>query len=197
MAGTNTTKLKITKTAWRLFHEKGYNETTVDDIVAESGTSKGSFYHYYSCKDELLSSLSDLCDSKYEDVVKNMDPAMNSFDKLLFLCYAVHDMFEQEIPIGLIASLYSSQVVTKGDRHLQHKDRYYYKIIRQIIQEGQARGEIADDLSCDEAQRLYTLAERAIIYDYCICDGSYSLGEYTREAMPRLICSLKKNPSNN
>ena len=85
MAGTNTTKLKITKTAWRLFHEKGYNETTVDDIVAESGTSKGSFYHYYSCKDELLSSLSDLCDSKYEDVVKNMDPNMNSFDKLMFL----------------------------------------------------------------------------------------------------------------
>lgn len=192
MAAVNTTKLKITKTAWKLFHEKGYSETTVDDIVAESGTSKGSFYHYFSCKDELLSSLSDLCDSKYQDVVKTIDPDMNCFDKLLFLCYAVHDMFDQEIPVGLLASLYSSQVVTKGDRHLQHEDRFYYKIIRETIRQGQARGEIADDLSCDEAQKLYTMAERAIIYDYCICDGSYSLGEYTREVMPRLIATLKK-----
>ncbi len=192
MARANTTKMKITKVAWKLFHEKGYNETTIDDIVAESGTSKGSFYHYYNSKDELLSSLSDLCDAKYEETVKTLDPDMNAFDKLLFLCYTVHDMFEKEIPVGLIASLYSSQVVTKGDRHLQHKDRFYYKIIREIIQEGQYRGEITDDISCDEVQKLYTMAERAIIYDYCICDGSYSLSDYTREVMPRLICSLKK-----
>ena len=76
MAGTNTTKLKITKTAWRLFHEKGYNETTVDDIVAESGTSKGSFYHYYSCKDELLSSLSDLSDAELLALAEEWEPEL-------------------------------------------------------------------------------------------------------------------------
>ncbi|MBQ5782353.1 MAG: TetR family transcriptional regulator, partial [Oscillospiraceae bacterium] len=41
MARMNQTKAKITKVAWQLFHEKGYSETTIDDIIAASGTSKG------------------------------------------------------------------------------------------------------------------------------------------------------------
>ncbi len=191
MARMNTTKAKITKVAWQLFHEKGYSETTIDDIIAASGTSKGSFYHYYSSKDELLSSLSEVFDAKYEEVMQTLDKDMNSYDKLLYLCYTVHDMIEKEIPIGLLASLYSSQVVTKGDKHLQNQDRYYYYVIRQIIDEGQKRGQIATDLTVREIQQLYTLAERAIIYDYCISNGNYSLSEYTRKIMPRLISTIK------
>ena len=191
MARMNTTKAKITKVAWQLFHEKGYSETTIDDIIAASGTSKGSFYHYYSSKDELLSSLSDIFDAKYEEVIQTLDKDMDSFDKLLFLCYSVHDMIEKDIPIGLLSSLYSSQVVTKGDKHLQNQDRYYYFIIRQIIDEGQKRGQIKTDLTVREIQHIYTMSERAIIYDYCISNGNYSLGEYTRKVMPRLIGSIK------
>lgn len=191
MARMNKTKAKITKVAWQLFHEKGYSETTIDDIIAASGTSKGSFYHYYSSKDELLSSLSEIFDAKYEEVMQTLDKDMNSYEKLLYLCYTVHDMIEKEIPIGLLASLYSSQVVTKGDKHLQNQDRYYFYVIRQIIDEGQKRGQIITDMSVREIQQLYTLAERAIIYDYCISNGNYSLSEYTRTIMPRLICSIK------
>ena len=191
MARINKTKAKITKVAWKLFHEKGYSETTIDDIIAASGTSKGSFYHYYSSKDELLSSLSELFDAKYEEVIQTLDPDMNSFDKLLYLCYAVHDMIEKDVPIGLLASLYSSQVTTKGDKHLQNQDRFYFHIITQIIAEGQERGQIANDMSVREIQRLYTMSERAIIYDYCISNGNYSLSEYTREMMPRLFGSVK------
>ena len=191
MARINKTKAKITKVAWQLFHEKGYSETTIDDIIAASGTSKGSFYQYYSSKDELLSSLSELFDAKYEEVMQTLDPQMNSYEKLLYLCYTVHDMIEKDVPIGLLASLYSSQVTTKGDKHLQNQDRYYYQIVTQIINEGQERNQITKDMTVREIQRLYTLAERAIIYDYCISNGNYSLGEYTREIMPRLFGSVK------
>lgn len=191
MARINKTKAKITKVAWQLFHEKGYSETTIDDIIAASGTSKGSFYHYYSSKDELLSSLSELFDAKYEEVMQTLDPEMNSFDKLMYLSYTVHDMIGKDIPIGLLSSLYSSQVITKGDKHLQNQDRYYYHVITQIISEGQERGQITKDMTVREIQRLYTLSERAIIYDYCISNGNYSLGEYTKEIMPRLFGSVK------
>ena len=37
-----TTKKKIVSAAWKLFYEQGYDNTTVDDIVEESGTSKGA-----------------------------------------------------------------------------------------------------------------------------------------------------------
>ena len=47
-------KSRIVSAAWQLFYEKGYNGTTVDDIIELSDTSKGSFYYYFSTKDELL-----------------------------------------------------------------------------------------------------------------------------------------------
>ena len=39
------TRSRIVSAAWELFYENGYDDTTVDDIVERSGTSKGSFYH--------------------------------------------------------------------------------------------------------------------------------------------------------
>ena len=53
MAAKGITKKKIVDAAWKLFQEKGYYETTVEDIIALSRTSKSSFYHYFAGKDEL------------------------------------------------------------------------------------------------------------------------------------------------
>ena len=82
--GKNT-KGKIVSAAWELFYEKGYDDTTVDEIVAKSGTSKGSFYHYFDSKDSLLSSLSYLFDEKYEELKDNLTPRMTACDKLVYL----------------------------------------------------------------------------------------------------------------
>ena len=82
---TQNTKKKIVSAAWKLFYEQGYNGTTIDDIVAESGTSKGSFYHYFNGKDDLLSSLAYLFDEKYEELEEIMPEDMPSTEKMLFL----------------------------------------------------------------------------------------------------------------
>lgn len=63
-------KSRIVSAAWQLFYEKGYNGTTVDDIIELSGTSKGSFYYYFSTKDELLNTLSLILDDYYEELEK-------------------------------------------------------------------------------------------------------------------------------
>ena len=55
---SRNTKARIVSAAWKLFYEQGYEETTVEEIIFESETSKGSFYHYFDGKDALLSSLS-------------------------------------------------------------------------------------------------------------------------------------------
>jgi AcrR family transcriptional regulator len=43
--------------AQRLFFEHGYDSTTVNDIIAEAGMSKGAFYHYFASKEALLEAL--------------------------------------------------------------------------------------------------------------------------------------------
>ena len=58
MRKQRNTKGRIIAAAWRLFYEHGYDNTTIDEILLESNTSRGTFYHYFKGKDALLGNLS-------------------------------------------------------------------------------------------------------------------------------------------
>ena len=109
---TRNTRASIVDAAWQLFYEQGYEDTTVEEIIAASHTSKGSFYHYFGGKDALLATLSDLFDQKYQDLQPTLDPAMPALDKLLFLNRALFQMIEDRVPLDLLARLLSTQLVT-------------------------------------------------------------------------------------
>ncbi|MFQ5847136.1 MAG: TetR/AcrR family transcriptional regulator [Candidatus Methylomirabilales bacterium] len=47
------TKEQILQAACRLVHRQGFNHTSVDQILRESGVGKGNFYYYFKSKDEL------------------------------------------------------------------------------------------------------------------------------------------------
>lgn len=180
-------KSRIVSAAWQLFYEKGYNGTTVDDIIALSGTSKGSFYYYFNTKDELLNTLSVILDGYYEELETKMDPEMNSFDKLLYMNYEMHTMIEEKISRDLLASLYSTQLVTEGDNSLLNQNRRYYQLITRTVEEGQNRGQIRGDITVSAITKYYSMCERALVSDWCMNKGSYSLGEYSRECMPIMM----------
>lgn len=186
------TKGKIVTAAWKLFYEQGYEDTTIEDIVEESETSKGSFYHYFEGKDDLLGTLSYLFDEKYQELSASIDFSGSCFEILLYLNRELFSMIENSISVELVARLYSTQVITHGERHLLDHDRYYYKLLRQIINEGKQRGEFSDSLTVNDAVKFYALCERALIYDWCICNGEYSLHEYSRRVLPMMLDKFKK-----
>ncbi|MEE1137801.1 MAG: helix-turn-helix domain-containing protein [Acutalibacteraceae bacterium] len=189
---SRNTKMKIVNAAWELFYKNGFENTTVEDIVFESSTSKGSFYHYFDGKEELLSSLSSLFDSRYEELEENLTDEMSCFDKLMFLNKKLFIMVENSIPIDLLARLYSSQLTMKGDRNLLDHNRTYYKLLRKIVVEGQEKGELRDDVSVNEIVKAYALCERAIISDWCLCNGEYSLARYSETLLPLLFGGFLK-----
>ncbi len=185
------TKGKIISAAWKLFYEHGYDDTTVDDIVEESETSKGSFYHYFSGKDALLSSLSYLFDEKYEEISEELPENLNTVGILLYLNQKLFFMIENEITVDLLSRLFSSQLVTRGNRHLLDQDRTYYKLLRKIILAGQERGDLRDDVSVNEIIKAYAIMERGLMYDWCLCNGNYSLAQYSLGIMTNFLSSYK------
>lgn len=56
-AATRKKRQRVIETAMRLFVEKGYEQVSVDEIIGEAHISKGTFYHYFQSKEELLSEL--------------------------------------------------------------------------------------------------------------------------------------------
>lgn len=188
---SRNTKGRIISAAWRLFYEHGYDNTTIEDIVFESETSRGSFYHYFEGKDALIGSLSYVFDEKYEEIIKNIDTSLDSFEKLMYLNRELFGMIENSISIDLLARLYSTQLVTSGNRNLLDHNRAYYRIIRQIISDGQKNGELTDNVTVNEIVKAYALCERALIYDWCLCSGEYSLKTYASVMMPMFLGGFK------
>lgn len=184
------TRGKIVSAAWELFYEQGYEDTTVEEIVELSRTSKGSFYHYFDGKDALLGTLSSLFDEKYEALTEELGPEMTAMEKLLFLNEELFGMVENRISMELLARLLSTQLTTNGEKHLLNHNRTYYKLLRKIIAQGQKDKELSDKSSVSEMVKLYALCERALLYDWCLCGGEYSLREYSKRVLPGFLHSF-------
>ena len=185
------TKGRIISAAWKLFYEQGYEDTTVEDIVFESETSKGSFYHYFDGKDALLGTLAYVFDEKYEQLLEIMDPEMNAMEKLAYLNHELFAMIDGGISIDLLARLLSTQLLTRGEKHLLDRNRTYFKLLRQIISEGQKNGQLRGDRTVNEILRAYALWERALLYDWCLAGGEYSLVAYTDSVTPMFLESYR------
>lgn len=185
------TKGRIVSAAWKLFYDKGYDATTVEDIVWESGTSKGSFYHYFESKDALLSSLSYLFDNKYMELETELQSKGSVVESLLFLNEELFGMIEDSVDISLLSRLFSTQLTIKGEQSLLDRDRFYYKLIKKLVQNGQESGEITTSMTAKEIVKYYAICERALMYDWCLCKGDYSLREYGKRTMPMFLEKLK------
>ncbi len=188
----NQTKSRIVTAAWQLFYKYGYDNTTIDDIVEASNTSKGSFYHYFESKDALLGSLSVLFDEKYDEIMDNIDASLSPLDKLVYMNRELFLMIENTVSVSLLCRLFSTQLVTKGERHLLEPDRTYYKLLRQITIEGQESGLFRDDLSINDITKAYAMFERGMMYDWCLCNGNYSLCQYSQQVLPLFLKGLCK-----
>ena len=87
-------KLELLEIAYRMFISRGYENTSVDDIIAEAGIAKGTYYYYFESKEQTL-----------EEVIGMM------IDKEIEAAGAILDS-DMQVPqkiIGIIASINPSQ----------------------------------------------------------------------------------------
>ncbi len=188
---SNQTKSRIVSAAWKLFYQNGYENTTIDDIAELSQTSKGTFYHYFDSKDNLLGSLSDLFDKKYEELESTMDPNSDPIERLLLMNRVMFLMIENTVSVSLLSKLFASQLGANGERSLLNPDRTYYKLLRRIVIEGKDQGLFREDLSVNEITKAYAIFERAMMYDWCISAGNYSICQYSQKMLPLFIDGLR------
>lgn len=178
---------QLLSAAEELFDKQGYASTTVDQIVEAVGCSKSTFYHYFEAKEELACS-PDLYDYAYEawyDGVK--DTKENAIQKLSGLNRVFLTKLEQTYDLDRASATCRFEVSTKNRGTYIGSNRSYNRIIRTLVKEGQARGDVRNDISFVELSKIYSLMQRGIIFDWCISGGTYSFMEFGTRSMEILL----------
>lgn len=97
------TQEKLFISALKMYAEKGFHATTVDEIAKNAGLSVGIAYRYFKNKKELLigaisygfKNVSKLTDTKSTDIFgKDLDKALTAFEKLHVEYFGIHEELE-------------------------------------------------------------------------------------------------------
>jgi AcrR family transcriptional regulator len=75
-------KTEIISEAIRLFAEKGYYATTLDEIASQVGITKAAIYYYFNSKMELMRLIMQLTTSRMNDAIKLADSKLSAEEKL-------------------------------------------------------------------------------------------------------------------
>lgn len=137
---------RLFRAALSVFSRKGFAETTVEDITNAADVGKGTFFNYFPSKDHILLAFAEMQISRLRHAVdearENNTPLRQFFRSLTSLMTAEPTRNPDLIRVLLLAFL-SNQAVREAMLDLQDR---VLAIHTEMIQLGQDRGEIRDDL---------------------------------------------------
>lgn len=115
-------RAELIEIAQKLFGGKGYNETSVSDIVREAGVAQGTFYWYFKSKEEILDAAAEsLAEQIFGDIGKALDnPGLGALEK-------INAMFE----VFNVLAMTSGKLV--AEFHKPEFSRYHDKMARIFI----------------------------------------------------------------
>ncbi|MCP4539642.1 MAG: TetR/AcrR family transcriptional regulator [Chloroflexi bacterium] len=137
-------RVQIIEAALICFTRKGYNNTTMDDIVTESGMSKGSLYWYFKSKDELFAeAILTVFMDVGEGTFAGIEQCTNAADKLRVVAKATTSFSKKiEGVFGLFLEFWASSPQREETGQLWVGMLVGFKnIVVGIIEEGISSGE--------------------------------------------------------
>ncbi len=142
------------RAALDLFASKGFAETTVEDITEAADVGKGTFFNYFPSKEHLLVAFSDMQIGKLQtavDTVMQSNEPMPSFLRSLSVNMTAEPARNPSIIRALLQANLSSSPVREIMR-LNHARSL--ALLTTLVQTGQDRGEIRNDLPAVEIARV-------------------------------------------
>ena len=153
-------RASLLKSAFDCFAEKGFHQTTIDDIAAHAKSSKGAIYNYFSSKEEIFLQI---LESRNRESIERIRTAFadlpSSAEKLRFLLDK-----NRRIPVLPEAKSWGvlqMEFLLNASRHerIQQAVELQYErfmlFYKEIMEEGRANGEFRADLDTHVAASLF------------------------------------------
>ncbi len=160
----NRTKRKIFEIAMKLFSEKGYDATSIEEITATVGVAKGTLYYHFNSKEEIFNFLVEEGMKLLKNSIEiKTSKSKTTKDKIkAIILIQIKGIVKYENMLSIIFSqLYGNE---SKNKLCQDKVNEYIEVIEKIINEGVEKGEINKCNSKLMAYTIFSLTSSIMMY---------------------------------
>ena len=183
MRGYDERRAEILDSAQKLFFLKGYETASVNEIIEAAGISKGTFYHYFESKDELLESIAERLVrgvlTKVREAIAVED--MDAVTKLnIFIEVAIREKVttNRELVMMFLRTMMNDENVRLREKIAKVGVESCKRDLSAIISQGVAEGAFTTGYADEAAEMIL------------------GISAHTREAVARLILGLPRRREN-
>lgn len=175
------TRKRIIRSMKKLVKKKGFENTSVKEISEDAGITVGTFYHYFSSKEALLSEFLPKSDtlenSKIDEDVHSYILLIKIYEELIGQS-VTKDFDEMREVWSFIIRSYSTQKIIDDKR---------IPMIERIIKRGQLRGEFIEGVDAAEIAQMIVLTNHGIFYRNVHAPETIDYKKLANETIRRLL----------
>jgi AcrR family transcriptional regulator len=150
MPDSSDRRTQLREAALQVFARKGYRNAVVEDVAAEAGVAKGTVYTYFDRKEELLGAV---FEGHLEELRARQDEILESdrlpLEKIRALHHGFADLLgEDDAFARVLLDIWTAGMQDPERFGIDFKTLYaeYRALVRQLLEEAEARGDIRTDL---------------------------------------------------
>ena len=181
------TRRKIMDAAEKLIAERGFDNVTVDEITAEAGVSKGSFYTYFKRKEDVVG---EIAHEHFEDMRERSDGLESG------VCDKIAAFLTESMEYIVKSGLKLSQQWLKCGMEpelttdVSNKFAYDMRVIREILDAAVKSGELAPETPAETIARLVAVEYYGAVACWGLTNGTLDPVELLEN-----YCALQLRPS--
>lgn len=188
MTDPNETRTRILEAAALVFAQKGYHDTRVDDIVAQSGSSKGSVYFHFPSKEKIFLALIEmftgLLESRLQESIAHEEHGLQQLDLALQSSLKLFQQYRGMAKIVLVQAVGLGSIFEERRRAINNR---FAAIIQSRLERAVQDGSISP-LQADVAARAWVGALNEIVIHWI-----YSEETDLQEKLPALRIFLLRS----
>lgn len=185
------TRQRILDSAQKLIGQCGYDRVTVDDIVADCGVAKGTFYHYFKSKSEIFLCLSG---SVYDKLQAEADfeacaGIMANLHALIGQWYREVSTYNLHFAREAIKLYTASADVGEYGEKISHIEQGI-DLIHACLLDGLSRGELAPDTPVDTIAKALMFSMQGSTIYHCKHEIDFDVLKWSEEFIRHVVDPL-------
>ena len=160
------TRRRIFETAIALFREKGFEQTTVDEITEKADVGRGTFFNYFPRKESVLAYLSEERVALAEENAVLLEDRASAHDKLLDIYSFAASAYLKDRELSRYVF---NEWMQRAFQPTQEAGQRWHKLVVAVIEQGQTAGALRADVQPVVMESLLSSVYISTLYYWLCC----------------------------